>query len=46
METVYYANSLDRIISIIRGRVSALCLPTWATTRVRPYFLRRYLIDP
>jgi len=43
------------IISIIRGRGSALCLPNWATTpfvpracrcetaRVRPCILRRYI---
>jgi hypothetical protein len=31
------------IFSIIRGRGMALRLPAWATARVRPYKLRRYV---
>jgi len=37
-----FAQKNESIISIIRGRGSALCLLNWATTRVRPYILRRY----
>lgn len=32
------------IPSIIRGRGRVLCLPNWATTRARPYILRRLIL--